>query len=65
MSTPLVIRSSEVVENLRDEKLNFDTAYPKAFGACWGIMTDEQRQIVLDYSERQKLIVEMLDKETN
>ena len=63
--TPLVIRSGEVVDNLRDEKLNYDNAYPRAFGACWGVMTDEQRLIVLEYSERQAKIINELNKESN
>jgi hypothetical protein len=63
--TPLVIRSGEVVDNLRDEKLNYDNAYPRAFGACWGVMTDEQRLLVLEYSERQAKIINELNKESN
>jgi len=63
--TPLVIRSNEVVNNLRDEKLNYDTSYAKAFGACWGVMTDEQRLIVLEYSQRQAIIINTLGEEIN
>jgi hypothetical protein len=63
--TPLVIRSGEVVNNLRDERLNYDNAYAKAFGACWGVMTDEQRLIVLEYSQRQAIIINTLGEEVN
>ena len=62
---PLVIRSNEVVDNLRDERLNYDNAYARAFGACWGIMNDEQRLIVLEYSQRQANIINELNKESN
>jgi hypothetical protein len=63
--TPLVIRSGEVVNNLRDERLNYDNAYAKAFGACWGIMNDEQRLIILEYSQRQAIIINTLGEEVN
>ena len=55
----------EVIQNYEDPKLNYSTAYAKAFGACWGAMNDEQRQMVLDVSAKHALMLIQLDKENN
>ncbi len=57
MTKPLIIRSDEVVNNLTlagDGASASSLAYARAFGAVWATLTDEQRQEIIDYSEKRR-----------
>ena len=51
------ISSDEVVENLtfaEDGKSANTLAYARAFGAVWAFLDNEQKQAIIEFSEKQR-----------
>ena len=48
-------RSSEVIQNLRKSTKNIESRYPYeyAFGTCWAMLTEEQRDYVITLTEEK------------
>ena len=42
--------SQEIIENLR-QTIGQDAAYPYAFGYAWGMLTNKQRQLLLEMTK--------------
>jgi len=47
-----IIRSNEVIENLSLAH-DYSSAYPMAFGYAWATLTEKQRAVIIEWSQKE------------